>query len=88
MFFAMVQQPLVGPHYRGSMITLRHSTVGRMPLDEWSARRTDLYLTTHDTHKRQTSMPPAGIKPTIPTSERPQTHALDRAATGIGEESG
>jgi hypothetical protein len=29
-------------------------------------------------------MPPAGFKPTIPASERPQTHALDRAATGIG----
>jgi hypothetical protein len=39
------------------MITLRHTTLGRTPLDEWSARRRDLYLTTHDTHKRQTSMP-------------------------------
>ena len=29
-------------------------------------------------------MPPAGFEPTIPASERPQTHALDRAATGIG----
>jgi len=27
---------------------------------------------------------PAGFEPTIPGSERPQTHALDRAATGIG----
>ena len=30
-------------------------------------------------------MPPAGFEPTIPASERPQTHALDRAATGIGQ---
>jgi hypothetical protein len=29
-------------------------------------------------------MPPAGFEPTIPASERPQTKALDRAATGIG----
>jgi len=29
-------------------------------------------------------MPPAGFKPVIPASERPQTHALDREATGIG----
>jgi hypothetical protein len=29
-------------------------------------------------------MDPAGFEPTIPASERPQTHALDRAATGIG----
>ena len=38
--------------------TLRHTTVGRTPLDEWSARRIDLYLTTHNTHNRETSMPP------------------------------
>jgi hypothetical protein len=29
-------------------------------------------------------MSPAGLEPTIPASERPQTHALDRAASGIG----
>ena len=28
-------------------------------------------------------MPPAGFEPTIPASERPQTHALDRKITGI-----
>ena len=64
--------------------TQRHTTVGRTPLDEWSARRRDLYLTTHNTHSRQTSMPPAGFEPTISAGERPQTHVLDRAATGTG----
>jgi hypothetical protein len=29
-------------------------------------------------------MPPVGFEPTIPASARPQTHALDRAPTGIG----
>jgi len=29
-------------------------------------------------------MPPAGFEPAIPASERPRTHALDRAARGIG----
>ena len=29
-------------------------------------------------------MPPAGFKPTISAGERPQTYALDRAATGTG----
>jgi hypothetical protein len=29
-------------------------------------------------------MPPAGMEPTSPTSERPLTHASDRAATGFG----
>ena len=51
--------------------TQRRSTVGRTPLDEWSARRRDLYLTTHDTHNRQISMPPVGFEPTISAGERP-----------------
>ena len=29
--------------------TQRHTTVGRTPLDEWSVRRRDLYLTSHNT---------------------------------------
>jgi hypothetical protein len=29
-------------------------------------------------------MSSVGFEPAIPASERPQTHALDRAATGIG----
>ena len=41
----------------------RRTTVGRTPPDEWSARRRDLYLTTHDTHNRQISMPPVGFEP-------------------------
>jgi hypothetical protein len=40
--------------------------------------------TTYNTHKRQTSMPPVEFEPTILASERPQTHALERTATGIG----
>jgi hypothetical protein len=71
------------PHYSGFMITLRHTTLGTTPLDERSARRRELYLTAHKTHNRQTSTPPAEFEPTIPASERPQTHALDLAATGI-----
>jgi hypothetical protein len=45
------------------------------------------YLTIHNTFKRQTSMSPAGLEPTIPASEQPQTRDLDRVATGIGIES-
>ena len=37
--------------------TQRRTTVGRTPVDEWLARRRDLYPTTHNTHNRQTSMP-------------------------------
>jgi hypothetical protein len=59
------------------------NTISRT-LDEQSAWRRDLYLITHNIHKTQTSMPPAGFEPTIPAIEWPQTSALDRAATGIG----
>ena len=48
-------------------------------LDEGSAYRRDLYLATHITRIRQTSMPTAGFEPTIPASERLQTQDLDRA---------
>ena len=66
--------------------TQRRSTVDRTPLDEWSARRRNLYLTTHNTHNRQTFMPPMGFEPTISAGERPQTCALYHAATGTGIE--
>jgi hypothetical protein len=33
-------------------------------------------------------MPPVGFKPTIPASARPQTYALDGAASGIGNNRG
>jgi hypothetical protein len=62
----------------------RRTTFGRTTLDEWSARRRDLYLTTHNTHNRQTYMPPVGFEPTISAGERPKTNALDRAVTGTG----
>ena len=51
--------------------TQGRTTVGRTPLDEWSARRR--------------AMPSAGFEPTIPAGERLQTHALDRSATGTGK---
>jgi len=41
-----------------------------------------LYRTTQ--RSQETSTLPAGFEPAIPTSEQPQTHALDRATTGIG----
>jgi hypothetical protein len=61
------------------------TTVSRTPLDEWSACRRDLYLTTHNTYNRQTSMSLVGFKPTISADEWPQTYALDRATTGTGK---
>ena len=64
------------PHYRRCMITLRHTTINKTSVGEWSDRRGNLYLTTHNNIKRETSMPPAGFEPAIPSGERPQTHAI------------
>jgi hypothetical protein len=61
--------------------TQRHTTVGSTPLDEWSARRSDLYMTTHNTHNRRTYMSSVGFEPTISAGDRPQAYALDRTAT-------
>ena len=58
------------------------ATIGRTPLDEWSNHHRGLYLTIHNTHNRQSSMPPVGCEPKISAGERPKTNALDRTATG------
>jgi hypothetical protein len=54
------------------------------PLDEGSAHRRELYLTTHNTRDRQTSMPPAGFDSAVSANEQLQTLALDRSTAGIG----
>ena len=69
-------------HYWGLDITRKH-TQHRIPLDEWSSRRTGRTYTTHNKHTTQTSMPLAELEPEIPLSERPQTYALHCAAIGI-----
>jgi len=50
---------------QGFMITLRHTTFDMSPLVRRSAHCRDLYLTTHNAHKRQTSVPPVGFDPAI-----------------------
>jgi len=57
-------------------------TFRRAFLDQVPARRRDLYLTTHNTYNRQTSMPPGGFKPAIPAFKRPQTCTLDARPLG------
>jgi hypothetical protein len=77
--------PPSGPepsHYRGFTVTLRHTTLARTPLDEWSARCRDVYVTTHSTEMRQLSFFSAWFETATPASQRPQTHTLDRAANG------
>ena len=81
----MAQQPPVDQAFLiidDSRSHLDTFTLGTTPLDEWSACRRDLYLTTLNTNKT-IPIHPVGFEPTIPASERSQTNALDRAATGI-----
>jgi hypothetical protein len=54
----------------------------------WTRNQPDAKTSTlqHRTLRRQISMPPAGFEPPIPASAWPQTHVLDGAATGIGQE--
>ena len=65
-------------HGRGFNIALRHSTFGRTPLDDWSARRR-----THNTHNRH-PCPLRDLNPQSHQANRPQTRALDCAATETG----
>jgi hypothetical protein len=84
----MVQKPLVGQGPLITMTSRSHSDAPhscRTTLDEWSAQCKDPYVTTHKTHKRETSRPRVGFKLTIPASEWRQTHALHRAATSISQ---
>jgi hypothetical protein len=66
--------------------TYRRTTFGRTPLDEWSARRRDLYLTTHNTNNRQTSMPPWDSNPQSQqaSGRRPTARPLGPALTPYG----
>jgi hypothetical protein len=70
---------------RGFLITHNDAQqwVGLL-LDEWSARRRNLYPTTHNTYNSQTPMPPVRFEPTITAGEQPYTYALHRATTGTG----
>jgi hypothetical protein len=40
------------PDCRDFETTLRHTKLGRTPMDEWSVHRRDLYLTAHSKHNR------------------------------------
>jgi hypothetical protein len=50
----------------------------------WTSDQPDAKTSTVTTDRHP--CPPKGFEPTIPASERPKSHALDRAVTGIGVE--
>jgi len=53
------------PQYACYTVTFRDTTLVTSPLDEWSVRHSHLYVKTHNTHNRQTSMPPWDSIPQI-----------------------
>jgi hypothetical protein len=60
------------PHSWGFLdYTQQRTTVGGNSLNDWSARSRDLYLTTHNTHNRQTPARPLG--PAIISLQSPNT---------------
>jgi hypothetical protein len=64
--------------------TIRHTQpVGLLSASDQLVAGVATY-TTHNKHKRQTSMPSPGFEPSIPAIEQPQTYVVDRMATGIG----
>jgi len=69
----MAQQPPSAPeppHYQGFTITLRHATLGRIPLGEWPARLRDLYLTIKNTHE----LHPCPWRHSYPQSKQARGH--------------
>ena len=82
--FPLAQRPKDGQGRHLIDIPRSHTIVNRIPLNGRSARRRDVYLTSHNIHNRLTTMPAAQFKATTSASDRPQTLALDHSATGIG----
>ena len=72
------------PHCQGFTITPQHTTPGKTRVHDWSAWNRVLYLTTHNTHKIQSSMTSTEFYTSITARDWQQTHASDGAATAIG----
>ena len=81
----MAQKPLVG---QGLLIiegSWSHSDIPHSVGLLWKSDQPDSVSSTwqHTTLTKDIHGP-AGFEPTIPASERPQNHAVVRAATGVG----
>ena len=87
-FFSIAQQPLVGQDLLDIEAPWSYSdtpdSVGILWTSDQPEAETSTWQHTTFTWDRHTCPPPRGFEHTIPARERPQTHALDRVATGIG----
>ena len=79
------QQPPVGQDLLIIEVSRSHwdTTIGRTPLHEWSAWRRDLYLTTQNSQETDVHAA-GGIRTSNPIKR--VVAALDRVATGVGQE--
>ena len=82
-FFLLKQQPPVGQGLLIHEVSRSHTTMPRSRYDS-SGRVISTSQRSLPDNTQQTSMAPVGFEPTVSAGERPQTYALDRAATGIG----
>jgi hypothetical protein len=85
-FSPTAQQPLVG---QGILIIEASRSLSDTSYSVgllWTSDQPHAETSTwqHTTLTREKSGPPMEFEPAIPARERPQTHALDSAATGIG----
>jgi len=76
----MARQPLVGQGLLMIEASRSHSdtphSVGLLWTSDQPDTETSICTSTHNTHNRVISMPPAGIRTRIPASKRPQTPRL------------
>jgi hypothetical protein len=80
----MAQQPLVGQCPLIIEASRSHSDTPHSVGLLWTSDQPDAVTSTwQHTTLTADNHAPAGFEPIIPASERQQTHALDRAATGI-----
>jgi len=63
--YALILCRVMASSYVASRSHTRCTTLGRTPLGEWSARRKNLFLTKHNTHK---------IHPRTQRNSNPQSH--------------
>jgi len=75
-----------GRHYRGFTIILRHITLGKDPLDGWSAQRRGLYLY-NTQHSQQTDIHASGgiLKLPQPSHTETPTHIETRTHNQSGD---
>ena len=86
-FFSVALRPNADHGLLILEVSWSHTTTHHSLQDSsgWVISSSQRRLPNNTQHSQQTSMPPVGFEPTISAGERPQTYALDCAATGTGK---